>query len=63
MTKNHVSVRLDSEILARVDALIPQVQIEGRGARRSDVLRALILRALDRPEALPQREKDDEPDS
>ena len=47
MMKSHVSVRLDAEAIARVDALIPQLQIEGRTATRSDVLRALVLCALD----------------
>ena len=44
--KNHVSVRLDAEAITRVDALISRLQIEGRTATRSDVLRALVLRAL-----------------
>ena len=53
MKKNHVSVRLDAEAITRVDALIPRLQIEGRTATRSDVLRALVLRALDlQPSAL-----------
>ena len=51
--KNHVSVRLDAEAITRVDALIPRLQIEGRAATRSDVVRALVLCALDlQPNAL-----------
>ncbi len=48
--KNHVSVRLDPPTLARVDALMPLLRIEGRAATRSDVLRALIASALERNE-------------
>lgn len=48
--KNHVSVRLDPPTLARVDALIPLLRIEGRAATRSDVLRVLIASALERNE-------------
>ncbi len=46
MSTNHVSVRLDAETIARVDALAPQFSTEWRPATRSDVLRALILTAL-----------------
>lgn len=46
MKANHASVRLDPETFARVDALIPQIKIAGRKAKRSDVLRALILSGL-----------------
>lgn len=52
MSTSHVSVRLDAETIARVDALAPQLSTQWRPATRSDVLRALILTALDRPEAL-----------
>lgn len=48
--KNHVSVRLDPPTLARVDALIPLIRIEGRPATRSDVLRVLVASALERNE-------------
>ena len=46
MSTNHVSVRLDAETIARVDALAPQLSTHWRPATRSDVLRALILTAL-----------------
>jgi hypothetical protein len=46
MSTNHVSVRLDAETIARVDALAPQLSTQWRPATRSDVLRALILTAL-----------------
>ena len=46
MSTNHVSVRLDAETIARIDALAPQFSTEHRLATRSDVLRALILTAL-----------------
>ena len=48
MSTNHVSVRLDAETIARIDALAPQFSTEFRLATRSDVLRALILTALAR---------------
>ena len=46
MSTNHVSVRLDAETIARVDALAPHFSTQWRAATRSDVLRALILTAL-----------------
>ncbi len=46
MSTNHVSVRLDAETIARIDALAPQLSTDFRLATRSDVLRALILTAL-----------------
>jgi hypothetical protein len=52
MSTSHVSVRLDAETIARVDALAPQFSTHWRPATRSDVLRALILTALDRHEGL-----------
>jgi hypothetical protein len=48
MTTNHVSVRLDVETMARVDALAPVFSAEWHLATRSDILRGLILDALDR---------------
>jgi hypothetical protein len=50
-TNPHVSVRLDAETLARVDALGPLFSTRWRPATRSDILRALILSALERAEA------------
>ena len=51
MSTNHVSVRLDAETIARVDALAPQFSTQWRAATRSDVLRGLILTALAAREA------------
>jgi hypothetical protein len=48
MSTNHVSVRLDAETMARVDALAPAFSTEWHAATRSDILRGLILDALDR---------------
>lgn len=48
MSTNHVSVRLDAETMARVDALAPLFSSEWRPATRSDILRGLILDALER---------------
>ncbi len=48
MPPHHVSVRLDPEILARVDALAPRFSTEWHAATRSDILRALVLDALAR---------------
>lgn len=42
----HVSGRLDKELLARLDALIPNFSTPFRRATRSDVLRALLLAGL-----------------
>jgi hypothetical protein len=47
MSTSHVSVRLDADTIARVDALAPQFSTQWRPATRSDVLRALILSALE----------------
>lgn len=46
MPNRHVAVRLDESTLARIDALIPTLSTPWRQARRSDVLRALILTGL-----------------
>lgn len=48
MSTNHVSVRLDTETMARVDALAPLFSTEWHSATRSDILRGLILDALER---------------
>ncbi|MEO7327979.1 MAG: ribbon-helix-helix domain-containing protein, partial [Minicystis sp.] len=53
MSNNHVSVRLDAETMARVDALAPLFSTHWRRATRSDILRGLILSALDRYERGP----------
>ena len=47
MSTKHVSIRLDEATLARVDALASEFSTEWRGATRSDILRALIQRALE----------------
>jgi hypothetical protein len=60
MMKNHVSVRLDAGTLARVDALIAGIKIQGRPTTRSDVLRALVLSGLDLREAVAPAERCDE---
>lgn len=48
--ENHVSVRLDAATLARVDAWIPGERSDGPSATRSDVLRTLIVLALEQAE-------------
>ena len=55
MPTYHVSVRLDTAMMARVDALGPQFSTKWRTASRSDILRGLILDALERFEK-PARE-------
>jgi len=45
--KNHVAVRLDPATIARLDALLPLYALPGRGATRSDGLRAVILAGLE----------------
>ncbi len=58
MTKRyHVSVRLDADTLARVEALVPPPRGNGRGKTRSSVLRELILSGLEHREPA----KSDEP--
>jgi hypothetical protein len=39
---DHVAVRLDEETIARLDALIPALSTEWRGALHSDALRAVV---------------------
>lgn len=46
MQKVHSAVRLEAADLARVDALAPLLGTAVSPAKRSDVLRALILAAL-----------------
>ncbi len=50
MSTTHVSVRLDPATMARVDAVGPLFSTEWRTANRSDILRGLILDALERLE-------------
>ncbi len=50
MSTSHVSVRLDAQTMARVDALAPLFSTRWRRATRSDILRGLILEALSRLE-------------
>jgi hypothetical protein len=50
MSTSHVSVRLDAQTMARVDALGPLFSTRWRRATRSDILRGLILEALTRLE-------------
>ena len=42
MSTSHVSVRLDAQTMARVDALGPLFSTRWRRATRSDILRGLI---------------------
>jgi hypothetical protein len=42
----HLSLRLDLSTLGRVDAFIPAMSTPWRAAKRSDVLRALIVEGL-----------------
>ena len=63
MATNHVSVRLDEGTMARVDALAPMFSTKWRPATRSDILRGLILSALERyeHEQEPTRSRGDQP--
>jgi hypothetical protein len=45
--KRHTAVRLDLDTLARIDALLPHFSTRTRAATRSDVLRELLVVALD----------------
>ena len=58
MSTRHVSVRLGTETIARVDALATRFSSPYRPATRSDVLRALILTALAALAALADREEE-----
>jgi len=67
----HVSVYLDEETLARIDALRPSLSAGRRTAKRSDVLRMVTLsgltvveeqqRAAKRPAKVPRPRKAREP--
>jgi hypothetical protein len=46
--RTHVSVRMNDEEIARIDALAPRFSTKYRNATRSDVLRACILEGLDK---------------
>jgi hypothetical protein len=48
--KTHVAVRLSDETIARIDALIPRYSAPWHRATRSDILRALVLEALEHTE-------------
>jgi len=57
MTKpeqNFVAVRLDEATQARIDALVPHLSKEWQ-ATRSDVMRALLLMALEAAEKDPEQ--------
>jgi hypothetical protein len=43
----HVALRLDDAVIARIDAFIPLLSTDWHKATRSEVLRAAILRGLD----------------
>jgi hypothetical protein len=51
MGTTHVSVRLTGEQIVRVDAMAPRFSTRFRAATRSDILRGLILTALEVIEA------------
>ena len=53
----HVAVRLDAEILARLEALRPRMSKEWHNATTSEVLRSVILDGL----ALRERETETPP--
>jgi hypothetical protein len=42
----HVAVRLDAEVVARIDAFIPEMSTSWRKATRSDAVRKVILAGL-----------------
>jgi len=46
--KERVSVRLEPELIDRMDALIPQLSSQWLPATRTDVMRVLVLDALER---------------
>ena len=48
--KLHVAVRLDEETVVRIDSLRSLLDMKWRAAKRSDVLRLLILHGLERME-------------
>ncbi len=41
-----IAVRLEPDLLKRIDAVAPKLSTEWRQASRSDVIRALIMKAL-----------------
>ncbi len=47
MKTRHVSVRLDAEIVRRVQALLPALSVPGRPATITDVYRAIIMIGLE----------------
>ena len=47
MSTIHVSIRLDETTMARVEALAPRFSTDWRTATRSEVIRALILSAVE----------------
>jgi|HubBroStandDraft_3_1064219.scaffolds.fasta_scaffold964284_1 hypothetical protein len=49
----HVAVRLDRDVIQRIDALAPQLSQPSHDATRSDVLRRLILRGVELAEQDP----------
>ena len=66
-SSHHVSVRLNRELLGRVDALIPALSTPWCAAKRSDVVRALIAEGLEvfeaRHAAKPKGRRASEPDA
>lgn len=45
-TTHHAAVRLEDELVARLDALIPSLSMPWKKATRSDAIRAAILAGL-----------------
>jgi hypothetical protein len=41
-----IAVRFERELLARIDAVAPKLSTDWRQASRSDVIRALVVKAL-----------------
>ena len=53
----YVAVRLDDELIARIDAFVPVLSSASRQASRSEVVRAAIWRGLDNFERDPEGAK------
>jgi|HubBroStandDraft_6_1064221.scaffolds.fasta_scaffold141627_2 hypothetical protein len=55
----HVAVRLDDDIVARIDALLPKLARPWGEPTRSEVIRLMLTTALDRAEKDPTFLRDD----
>jgi hypothetical protein len=56
-TLEHVGVRIDKTIVARIEALAPLFSTTGRDATLSDMLRIVIMAGLERFERDPEGTK------